>query len=94
MAGDAAGVIDPFSGEGQAGALASVILAARAVERGLSGEIPLSSVASAYADAWQARFSAGFAWSAAFRRLVLKSAAAALAARIGGGRLAASRSPA
>jgi menaquinone-9 beta-reductase len=88
MAGDAAGVIDPFSGEGQAGALASGILAARAVERGLSGEIPLSSVASAYSEAWQARFSAGFAWSAAFRRLVLAPEAGALAARIGGGRLA------
>ena len=88
MAGDAGGVIDPFSGEGQAGALSSGILAARAVERGLSGEIPVSSVASEYAEAWQARFSAGFAWSAAFRRLVLAPGAGAFAAWIGGDRLA------
>src|SRR5207237_5725359 len=39
MAGDAAGVLDPFSGEGQSAALASGILAAETAERLLAGEL-------------------------------------------------------
>lgn len=84
MAGDAAGVIDPFSGEGQASALSSGILAAEAVERGLAGQIAMEAVAPAYADAWRRRFARPFSWSAAFRRLMLSPAAGALAARLGG----------
>lgn len=84
MAGDAAGVIDPFSGEGQASALSSGILAGEAVERGLAGQIAMEAVAPAYADAWRRRFGRPFSWSAAFRRLMLSPAAGALAARLGG----------
>ena len=71
IAGDAAGVIDPFSGEGQAAALASGILAAEVLERGLSGTIAMEAVPGAYAAAWRERFGRRFTWSAAFRRLML-----------------------
>ncbi len=87
MAGDAAGVIDPFSGEGLASALASGILAAETVERGLAGVIPMTEVAPAYALAWRRRFADRLGWGAAFRGLMLHPAAAAFAARLGGERL-------
>jgi flavin-dependent dehydrogenase len=87
MAGDAAGVIDPFSGEGLAAALASGILAAETIERGLAGAIRMSDVAPAYALAWRRRFASRLGWGAAFRGLMLHPAAAALAARLGGERL-------
>jgi menaquinone-9 beta-reductase len=84
MAGDAAGVLDPFSGEGQACALASGLLAARVLEQGLSGEIPLERAPAAYASAWRARFRRRFGWSAAFRRLMLHPRMAAAAAPLFG----------
>ncbi|HWZ84772.1 MAG TPA: FAD-dependent monooxygenase [Thermoanaerobaculia bacterium] len=87
MAGDAAGVIDPFSGEGLAGALASGLLAADSIELGLSGRIAMEEVPSAYALAWRRRFAARLGWGAAFRGLMLHPAAASLAARLGGERL-------
>ncbi|MFY9552671.1 MAG: NAD(P)/FAD-dependent oxidoreductase [Thermoanaerobaculia bacterium] len=87
MVGDAAGVLDPFCGEGQACALASGILAAQTLERGLSGEIPLDSAAAVYASAWREQFRGRFAWSAAFRRLMLHPRLAAAAAPWAGGRL-------
>jgi flavin-dependent dehydrogenase len=87
MVGDAAGVIDPFSGEGQAAALSSGILAGETLERGLSGEVSLESVPDLYAAAWRRAFSRRFGWSAAFRRLMLSPAAGSLAARLGGERL-------
>ncbi|MEP6995127.1 MAG: NAD(P)/FAD-dependent oxidoreductase [Acidobacteriota bacterium] len=71
MVGDAAGVIDPFSGEGQAAALSSGILAAEMLERALSGEIPLSGLPALYTAAWKRRFRRRFGWSAAFRALML-----------------------
>lgn len=87
MAGDAAGVIDPFSGEGQAAALAGGILAGEIVERALSGEIAPERLADVYGKAWRARFGRRFAWSAAFRSLALHPRAAALAGRLAGERL-------
>ncbi len=84
MAGDAAGVIDPFSGQGQAAALASGMLAADTLERGFAGEIPIHSVAPAYAAAWKRLFARRFAWSAVLRRLVLNPFLAALAAPVAG----------
>ena len=87
MVGDAAGVLDPFSGEGQATALASGILAAETLGRGLGDEISLERVPDVYEAAWKDRFSRRFGWSAAFRRLMLRPAAGALAARWGGERL-------
>jgi len=87
MAGDAAGVLDPFSGEGQAAALASGILAAETAERHLSGELSREECARAYSAAWRRRFARRFAWSAAFRRLILNPWIGAIAGRLVGERL-------
>jgi flavin-dependent dehydrogenase len=87
MAGDAAGVLDPFSGEGQAAALASGILAAETAEQLLSGELSREECARAYSEAWRRRFARRFAWSAAFRRLMLNRQIGAIAGRIAGKRL-------
>jgi len=84
LAGDAAGVLDPFSGEGQASALASGLLAADAVERALAGEIGWERLPAEYAGAWRRRFGRRFAWSAAFRGLVLHPRLASLAAGLAG----------
>ncbi|HEY3204724.1 MAG TPA: FAD-dependent monooxygenase [Thermoanaerobaculia bacterium] len=86
MTGDAAGVIDPFSGEGQAAALASGILAAETLERGLAAEIPIEVVARRYAEAWRRRFSRRFDWGAAFRQLMLRPVVGSAVARIAGER--------
>ena len=87
MAGDAAGVIDPFSGEGQAAALASGILSAEMLDQGLGGRIAMEAVAPAYALAWKRRFARRFGWGSALRRLMLSPAAGNVAARLAGERL-------
>ncbi|HKD11006.1 MAG TPA: FAD-dependent monooxygenase [Thermoanaerobaculia bacterium] len=87
MAGDAAGVLDPFSGEGQSAALASGLLAAEASEAALSGAIPIDRLARLYTRAWKARFGRRFSWSSIFRRLMLNPGAASIAARVAGERL-------
>jgi len=87
MAGDAAGVIDPFSGEGQSAALASGILAADTLERAFREEARWSDVPRLYAAAWRRRFERRFSWSAALRRLMLNPASGAFAARLVGPRL-------
>jgi len=87
MAGDAAGVIDPFSGEGQSAALASGILAAQTIEEALSGRIGLENLASAYESAWRRRFARRFRWSAALRLLMLHPLAGRAAGKLGGERL-------
>lgn len=87
IAGDAAGVIDPFSGEGQAAALASGIVAADVLERGLSGSIAMEAVPEAYASAWKERFGRRFTWSAAFRRLMLHPRLGTVVAPLVGERL-------
>jgi flavin-dependent dehydrogenase len=87
MAGDAAGVLDPFSGEGQSAALASGILAAETVEAALSGAIPLERLCPAYTRAWRSRFARRFGWSALFRTLMLDPRFATVAARVAGARL-------
>ena len=84
MTGDAAGVIDPFSGEGQSVALASGILAAETVERGLSGELSADQVPGVYAKAWNARFGHRFVWGRLLRQAMLNPALGALAARFAG----------
>jgi flavin-dependent dehydrogenase len=88
MAGDAAGVLDPFSGEGQAAALASGILAGEIAVRRLRGSIAASALTRAYSDAWRNRFARRFAWSALFRRFMLSPSLGALGARLAGERLA------
>ena len=87
IVGDAAGVIDPFSGEGQAAALASGILAAEVLERGLSGAIAMEAVPGAYVAAWKDRFGRRFTWSAAFRRLMLHPRLGTIMAPLVGERL-------
>lgn len=87
MAGDAAGVIDPFSGEGQASALASGILAAETVLKLLAKDLSPRQHTRAYAEAWKQRFGKRFAWSAFFRRMVLSSWLGNLAARVAGEKL-------
>lgn len=87
MVGDAAGVIDPFSGEGQAAALSSGILAAETLERGLAGEVSLADLPALYAAGWRRRFRRRFHWSAVFRSLMLNPSAGAVAARLGGKRV-------
>ena len=87
MVGDAAGVVDPFSGQGLACALASGILAATTLEKGFSGALAWNDVPRAYAAAWKDRFRQRFGWSAAFRHLVSRPGIARAAARWAGGRL-------
>lgn len=87
MTGDAAGVIDPFSGEGQAAALASGILAADTIETGLSNGLSTEGMALAYARAWRRRFSRRFRWSSILRLLMLNPALGAIAGRLAGERL-------
>lgn len=84
MAGDAAGVIDPFAGQGQAGALASGILAAETVLAFLEGRLSAGAFPAAYRTAWRRRFAGPFAWSAVLRRLMLDPALGNAAARIAG----------
>jgi flavin-dependent dehydrogenase len=87
FAGDAAGTLDPFSGEGQASALASGLLAADRVEQALADGSPADRLASDYAAAWRRRFGRRFAWSAAFRGLMLSPRLAGVAAGLTGDRL-------
>ncbi len=87
MVGDAAGVIDPFSGEGQAAALRSGVLAAEILGRGLAGHVPVDDVAGDYAAAWHRCFARRFGWGSLFRRFMLHPAAAGVAARAAGPRL-------
>jgi flavin-dependent dehydrogenase len=87
MAGDAAGVLDPFSGEGMSAALASGILAADVVERGLAGDLSRDESARVYETEWRRRFARRFAWSAAFRRLILHPTIGAVAGRLAGEKL-------
>jgi flavin-dependent dehydrogenase len=87
LAGDAAGVIDPFSGEGQAAALSSGILAGEMAARLLRGQLPAESYLPAYEAAWRRMFRRRFAWSAVLRRLMLHPRLGDLAGRLAGERL-------
>ncbi len=87
IAGDAAGVLDPFSGEGQAAALASGILAAQCVKRALAGEVLMEHLPAIYERAWRRRFARRFSWSVAFRALMLHPMLGRIAGRLAGERL-------
>jgi flavin-dependent dehydrogenase len=87
MAGDAAGVIDPFSGEGQAAALASGILAGEMIDRALAGALSPAAAARAYSRGWKRAQARRFAWSSLLRRLVLHPRLSAAAASLGGEQL-------
>lgn len=87
MTGDAAGVIDPFAGQGQAAALSSGILAGETILALLDGRIGEADYAAAYRSAWRGMFARRFAWSATFRRLMLHPTLGSAAAKLGGERL-------
>jgi flavin-dependent dehydrogenase len=87
LVGDAAGVVDPFSGMGQAAALASGILAGDIVAKSLSGELDATRCAEVYAAAWRGAFARPFRWAAVLRRLVLHPVAGRLAAKLSGPRI-------
>ncbi len=84
MAGDAAGVLDPFSGQGQAAAMASGILAGDTALGFLDGRLPAARYLRAYSDAWRQRFARRFAWNALLRRLILDPTLGPFASRIAG----------
>jgi flavin-dependent dehydrogenase len=84
MVGDAAGVLDPFSGEGQASALVSGLLAGDTAARALAGEIRMPDLAHVYRAEWRRRFARRFAWSALFRRMMLNPSIGSAAARLAG----------
>ncbi|MEO8430355.1 MAG: FAD-dependent monooxygenase [Acidobacteriota bacterium] len=87
MAGDAAGVLDPFSGEGQSSALASGILAGDIILAYLGGGLTAAAHPRAYETAWRERFAKRFAWSAMLRTLILDPRLSRIAARLAGERL-------
>ncbi|MGE5414159.1 MAG: NAD(P)/FAD-dependent oxidoreductase, partial [Syntrophomonadaceae bacterium] len=87
MAGDAAGVLDPFLGEGLSVALSSGLLAAETLERALSGKIALQEAPRYYARAWSERFAGRTRRGAACRALMLHPTAARVAAALAGERL-------
>ena len=60
---------------------------AETAERLLSGELSREECARAYSEAWRRRFARRFAWSAAFRRLMLNRAMGSVAGRLAGKRL-------
>lgn len=84
MVGDAAGVIDPFSGQGQAAALHAGLLAADTAASFLSGAVSADAVAAEYRRRWRGAFGQRFAWSAAFRGLVLDPRLGRIAGRLAG----------
>ena len=88
MAGDAAGVIDPFLGEGLSAALASGVLAGETLASALAGRIRMEDAAGIYALAWKQRLRRRLGWGVALRGLMLHPGAAAFAARIAGDGLA------
>jgi flavin-dependent dehydrogenase len=87
MAGDAAGVIDPYLGEGLAVALESGILAGETLAQAFAGELALREAPKHYARKWDARFSDRVRRGAAGRALMLHPAAARVAAALAGERL-------
>jgi flavin-dependent dehydrogenase len=87
MAGDAAGVIDPFSGEGQAGALASGILAGETLERALAEKLSPAQAGALYARAWKRSNARRFTWSSLLRRFILHPRLGSAAAGLAGGKL-------
>jgi flavin-dependent dehydrogenase len=87
MAGDAAGVIDPFSGEGQAAALATGILAGETIERALAGNFSPAETAALYTQAWKSANARRFTWSSLLRRFILHPRLGAAAAGLAGEKL-------
>jgi flavin-dependent dehydrogenase len=73
-AGDAAGVRDPFTGDGQASALVSGRLAGEALAEFLGGRCSGADLEARYGRAWRECFGRAFFWDRVFRRLALSGA--------------------
>ncbi|HEY7368777.1 MAG TPA: FAD-dependent monooxygenase [Thermoanaerobaculia bacterium] len=84
MAGDAAGMLDPFSGEGQSSALSGGILAAETIEAFLVGAIRPERLADAWTAVWRGSFGTRFRAGALLRRLMLRPGIASAARRLAG----------
>ena len=84
MAGDAAGVLDPFSGQGQAAALASGILAGETALAYVEERLDGAEYESVYRERWKRRFEDRFAWGARLRALMLRPVLGRVAAKLGG----------
>ncbi|MGH9441451.1 MAG: NAD(P)/FAD-dependent oxidoreductase [Thermoanaerobaculia bacterium] len=69
-AGDAAGVRDPFTGDGQASAIAGGVAAAQMLGEFLRGEVSSSTLVGRYRALWSRRFGPRFGWDAVFRQLI------------------------
>ena len=67
-AGDAAGVRDPFTGDGQATAMTSGALAAKNVSEFLKGGVSAEELKARYAAAWSGKLGGRFGWDAVLRR--------------------------
>jgi flavin-dependent dehydrogenase len=70
-AGDAAGVRDPFTGDGQAAAIAGGLLAADHLAEFLRGNLSASALVEKYRASWARRLGSRFGWDALFRRFAL-----------------------
>lgn len=70
QAGDTAGFIDPFLGDGISLALHTGVAAARAAGSFIRGEVSLREATAGYADEYGARFAPAFAKAARLRRLL------------------------
>jgi len=70
LAGDAAGFIDPFLGDGISLALRSGMLAGQAVAPFLEGTIELEAALVAYRDAYRKQLASAFSRAAMLRRLL------------------------
>jgi len=66
--GDAAGIRDPFTGDGQATAIRSGVVAARTVDAFLRGEIAPDGLERVHREMWRRAFGAPFGWDGIFRR--------------------------
>jgi menaquinone-9 beta-reductase len=71
MAGDAAGFVDPFVGDGISLALRSGALAAQCLKSFFDGRLPLQDAAETYTEEYQRQFGPVFQSSAKIRRLLL-----------------------
>lgn len=88
LVGDAAGVLDPFSGQGQAAALTSGALAAESAAAFLSGGAADGDLPGLYAAAWREQFGRRYKWNTAFRQFMLSPRLGSVAGRIAGPGLA------
>ncbi len=66
--GDAAGIRDPFTGDGQATAIRAGVGAARTADSFLRGEIAPDALERAHRATWERAFRAPFTWDGIFRK--------------------------